>query len=47
MTADRGLPPELEQQIERALAVLEERKDGHLPLPVRWEVRSCFGDMGE
>ena len=41
------VPPELEQQIEDALEVLEKRADGHLPLPARRAVRAHFGDTDE
>ena len=41
------MPPELEQQIEDALEVLEKRADGHLPLPARRAVRAHFGDTDE
>jgi len=46
-TGAPGVPPELGQQIEDALEVLEQRADGHLPLPVRRAVRAHFGDTAE
>jgi Immunity protein Imm5 len=40
--------PNLEEQLRRARQVLEQRADGHLPLPVRRQLRATwgFGDEG-
>lgn len=47
MGGSPDIPRDVDEQIEIALTVLQTRGDGHLPLPLRREVRSHFGEMGE